>query len=145
MTELLKITLGDLLDEVASKFPENEALIDVPKGKRYSYRELLRVVNQLAKGFLRLGIKKGEHLALWAPNRSEWIITEFAIAKIGGILISIDTNCQPQQLEYFLKQSDSRSLVMTEGLTGSEYIELIQKICPEIKDSRPGQLNAPNL
>lgn len=145
MRNLLKITLGDLLDEVASKFPENEALIDLPKGERYSYREFLRMVNQLAKGFLRLGIKKGEHVALWAPNRSEWIMTEFAIAKIGAILISIDNNCQLQQLEYLLKQSDSKSLVMTEGLDGSEYIEMIQKICPEINDSIPGQLNSPTL
>ncbi len=143
--DLLRITVGHLLDEVVSKFPENKALIDLPKGERYSYREFLRMVNQLAKGFLRLGIKKGEHLALWAPNRSEWIMTEFAIAKIGAILISIDTNCQPQQLEYLLKQSDSKSLVMTEGLNGSEYIEMIQKICPEINDSIPGQLNSPTL
>jgi len=145
MMGLLRITIGDLLDEAASKFPENEALIDIPKGKRYSYRELLRLVNQLAKGFLRLGLKRGEHLALWAPNRSEWVMTEFAIAKIGAILISIDTNCQPQQLEYLLKQSDSKSLVMAEGLNGSEYIEMIQKICPETKDSIPGQLNASTL
>ena len=145
MKNLLKITLGNLLDEVASKCPENEALIDLPKGERYSYREFLRMVNQLAKGFLRLGLKKGEHLALWAPNRSEWIMTEFAIAKIGAILISIDNNCQLQQLEYLLKQSDSKSLVMTEGLDGSEYIEMIQKICPEINDSIPGQLNSPTL
>ncbi len=142
---LLGITIGNLLDEVASKCPENKALIDFPKGERYSYREFLRMVNQLAKGFLRLGLKKGEHLALWAPNRSEWIMTEFAIAKIGAVLISVDINCQPQQLEYLLKQSDSRSLVMTEGLNGSEYIEMIQKICPEIKDSIPGQLNASTL
>jgi len=145
MTELLRITVGDLLDEVASKFPENEALIDVHRGKRYSYRELLRMVNQLAKGFLRLGINQGEHLALWAPNRFEWIITEFAIAKIGAILISVDTNCQIQQLEYLLKQSDSRSLVMMEGLRGSEYIEMIRQICPEANDSIPGQLNSPTL
>jgi fatty-acyl-CoA synthase len=134
--------MGDLLDEVALKFPENEVLIDVPKGKRYSYQELLRMVNQLAKGFLKLGLKQGEHLALWAPNCSEWIITEFAIAKIGAVLISVDTNCQLQQLEYLLKQSDSRSLVMTEGLEGSEYIEMIKQICPEVKDSILGQLNS---
>lgn len=145
MTELMRLTVGSLLDKVASKFPDNEALIDLPRGKRYSYRELLRIVNQLAKGFLRLGIEKGEHLSLWAPNRSEWIITELAIAKIGAILISVDANSQPQQLEYLLKQSDSRSLVMTEGLKGSEYIEVIRKICPEIKDSIPGQLNASTL
>ena len=144
-TELLKITVGDLLDSVTATFPENEALVDLPRDHRYSYREFLRKVNQLAKGFLRLGIKRGEHLALWAPNRSEWIMTEFAIAKVGAVLISIDTQCQPQQLEYFLKQSDSRSLVMTEGGREAEYAEMIEQICPEIKDSVPGQLSSHRL
>ena len=145
MTELLRITLGDLLDEVACKFPENEALIDIQKGERLTYREFLNRVNQLARGFLKLGLQKGEHLALWAPNLSEWIITEFAVTKIGAVLISVDTNCQLQQLEYLLKQSDSRSLVMTEGLKGSEYIEVISKLFPEMKDSIPGHLNNPSL
>ncbi len=145
MTELIRVAVGNLLDKVALQFPENEALIDLPKGKRYSYREFLRIVNRLAKGFLRLGLRKGEPLALWAPNRSEWIITEFAIAKIGAILISVDANSQVQQLEYLLKQSDSRSLILTEGLNGSEYIEMIQKICPEVNDSIPGRLNSPAL
>jgi fatty-acyl-CoA synthase len=145
MMELLRITLGDLLDEVACKFPENEALIDIQKGERLTYREFLNRVNQLARGFLKLGLQKGEHLALWAPNLSEWIITEFAVTKIGAVLISVDTNCQLQQLEYLLKQSDSRSLVMTEGLKGSEYIEVISKLFPEMKDSIPGHLNNPSL
>lgn len=145
MTELLRITLADLLDEVACKFPENEALIDIQKGERLTYREFLNRVNQLARGFLKLGLQKGEHLALWAPNLSEWIITEFAVTKIGAVLISVDTNCQLQQLEYLLKQSDSRSLVMTEGLKGSEYIEVLSKLFPEMKDSIPGHLNNPSL
>jgi fatty-acyl-CoA synthase len=142
---LLRITIGDLLDEVACKFPENEALIDIQKGERLTYREFLNRVNQLARGFLKLGLQKGEPLALWAPNLSEWIITEFAVTKIGAVLISVDTNCQLQQLEYLLKQSDSRSLVMTEGLKGSEYIEMIQQLCPEVNDSIPGKLNCPAL
>lgn len=145
MTELLRITLADLLDEVACKFPENVALIDIQKAERLTYREFLNRVNQLARGFLKLGLQKGEHLALWAPNLSEWIITEFAVTKIGAALISVDTNCQLQQLEYLLKQSDSRSLVMTEGLKGSEYIEVISKLFPEMKDSIPGHLNNPSL
>jgi fatty-acyl-CoA synthase len=99
----------------------------------------------MSKGLLRLGLKKGEHLALWGPNRWEWIITEFAAAKIGVVLISVDINYQLQQLEYLLKQSDSRCLVMTEGLKGSEYVEIVSKLFPEIKDSIPGRLNNPAL
>jgi fatty-acyl-CoA synthase len=138
---LLKKTVGNLLDETALKFSENEALVDISKGVRYSYREFLDAVNRMSKGLLRLGLKKGEHLALWGPNRWEWIITEFAAAKIGVVLISVDINYQLQQLEYLLKQSDSRSLVMTEGLKGSEYVEIVSKLFPEIKDSIPGRLN----
>jgi fatty-acyl-CoA synthase len=145
MGELLRITLGDLLDEVASKFPGNEALVDIPEGKRYSYEEFLRVVNQMAKGLLKLGVKQGERLALWAPNLSEWIITEFAIGKIGAVLISVDTNYRLQQLEYLIRQSDSRSLIMTEGLKGSEYIEMIHRLCPEANHSIPGRLNCDTL
>jgi fatty-acyl-CoA synthase len=130
MTELLKITVGDLLDQAVSQFPEHEALIDTPRGKRFSYKEFQKAVNQVAKGLLKLGLKKHDHLALWAPNRSEWIITEFAIAKIGGVLVSVDTSAQLQQLEYVLKQSDSKYLVMTEGSKGSEYVEMIQQLCP---------------
>lgn len=145
MTELLRITVGGLLDSAALKFPENEFLVDIPGGVRYSYREFLRGVNQMAKGFLKLGLKQGEHVALWAPNLSEWIITEFAIAKIGAVLISVDTNYQLQQLDYLLRQSDSQSLIMTEGLKGFEYVEMIHQLCPEVKDSIPGRLNCRTL
>ncbi|MFB3884134.1 MAG: AMP-binding protein [Thermodesulfobacteriota bacterium] len=145
MTKLIRVTIGNLLDRVAKQYPDHEMLVDLPKKKRYSYEEFLDSTNRLAKGFLKLGLKKGEHIALLAPNRSEWIMTELAIAKIGAVLISIDTNCRPQQLEYFLRQSDSRTLVLTDGLKGSEYAGMVQEICPEVKDSKPGQLKASNL
>jgi len=145
MTGLLKITVGDLLDQVASKFPGNEALIDLSKGEKYSYREFQRLVNQMAKGFLKLGLKKGDHIALWSPNRWEWIVSEFAVAKIGAVLVSVDTNIQLQGLEYLLRQSDSKGLILKEGSRGSEYIEMIRKLCPELNNSRPGQLNSSSL
>jgi fatty-acyl-CoA synthase len=143
MTALLKMTVGDLLDKVASQYPEKEALVDISKGVRLTYKEFLNRINQLAKGFLKLSLKKGDHLALWAPNRWEWIVTEFAAIKIGLGLISIDTNNQLQQLEYLLKQSDSRSLVMTEGLKGSEYIEIVSRLFPGIKNSNASHLSHP--
>ena len=145
MMQLYGGTVGDLLDEVASKYPANEALVDIQKGLRYSYKEFQEMVNRMAKGFLRLGLKRGEHVALWAPNSSEWIITEFAVAKIGAVLISVDTNYQVHQLEYLLRQSDSKSLIMAEGLKGSEYIEMIHQLCPETSDSVPGRLNSSAL
>ena len=145
MAELLRITVGDLLDGVASRFPENEALVDIPGGTRYSYREFVKAVNRLAKGLLKLGLKQREHVALWAPNLPEWIIAEFAVAKIGAILISVDPNCQIEQLDYLLRQSDSQSLIMSEGLKGSEQMEMIDQLCPEVKGSIPGRLNCHTL
>jgi fatty-acyl-CoA synthase len=140
--DLVKKTVGDLLDEVALKFPEKEALVDLCQGVRYSYKELLAMVNQAAKGFLKLGLKQGDHLALWSPNRREWIMTQLALAKIGVVLISIDTNCKREQLKYLLRQSDSKSLVMAEGMKGSEYIDMIRQLCPEVKEAIPGRLNS---
>jgi fatty-acyl-CoA synthase len=145
MAELLRITVGTLLDEVTSRFPKNEVLVDLPKAERYTYRKFLDRVNQLAKGLLKLGIEKEDHVALWAPNLSEWIITEFAVAKIGDVLISVDTNAQLQQLEYFLRQSDSKCLVMTEGVKGTEYVDILHQLCPEIKDSSAGKLKCKAL
>jgi len=141
MGTLLRTTIGDLFDEVASRFPDREALIDLPGGRRYSYRELLIIVNQLARGFLKLGIRKGEHLALWTPNLSESIITEFAVAKIGAVLMTLDTNAQPQQLGYLLRQSDSQALILSEGTNGTEHIEMIRQLCPEVDASKPEQLD----
>ncbi|MGB9627300.1 MAG: AMP-binding protein [Thermodesulfobacteriota bacterium] len=139
---LLKITIGDLLDHITSKFPANVALVDIPKGVRFTYNEFLNLVNQLAKGFLKLGLNKGDHVALWAPNRWEWIVTQFALTKVGAILVSVDINTNLNQLEYLLKQSDSRCLVLIEGLTGSEYIEMIHQLCPEMSQSKEGPLNS---
>lgn len=145
MTELMRVTIGDLLDRVTTRYPENDSIVDITKGVRYSYREVLGIVNRLAKGFLKMGLKKGEHIVLWAPNISEWIITEFAVAKIGCVLISVDINCQLQQLNYLLRQSDSQSLIMSEGLKGYEYLDLMRQLCPEIGDAIPGRLHCQNL
>jgi fatty-acyl-CoA synthase len=143
--EPLRISLGNLIDEVAAKHPGNEAMVDCLRRERYSYDQFRSLTNQLAKGFLKLGLGRGERLALWSPNRPEWIITQFALAKIGVVLVSVDTNAQPQQLEYTLKQSDSRSLVMAEGIRGSEYIDMVRRLFPETSDSTPGKSNASNL
>jgi fatty-acyl-CoA synthase len=145
METMLSTTVGDLLDQIVLRFPDREALIDLPQGRRYSYQELLIIVNQLAKGLLKLGIRKGEHLALWTPNLSESIITEFAAAKIGAVIMTLDTNAQLEQLGYLLQQSDAQALIMSEGTEGAAHIELIRQLCPEVETSAPGQLNCQAL
>ncbi len=145
MEALSSMTVGDLFDAVASRFPDREALVDIPGGKRYSYRELQRIVTRLAGGFLKLGIAKGEHLAIWTPNRSEYIIAELAAVKIGAVPVSIDTNAQPQQLEYLLRQSDSQTLILAEGFKGTDTIAAIRRLCPEIDRRKAGRLECRTL
>jgi fatty-acyl-CoA synthase len=143
--ELLRTSVGNLLSEVAARYPEREALVEISKKRRFSYRQFLELTSRLAKGFLKLGLEKGQHAALWAPNKSEWIITQFALAQIGVVLVSVDTNAQAQQLEYILKQSDSTSLILSEGLKATECIDAIRQLCPEVTVSIPGQLHSPGL
>jgi len=145
MGTLLRTTIGDLFDEVAARFPDREALIDIPGGKRYSYQQVLNIVNRLAKAFLKLGIGKGEHLALWTPNLREAIITEFAAAKIGAVLMTLDTNAQLQQLQYLLRQSDAQTLIMSEGNNDTEHIAMIRQLCSEAETKAPRQVDCQAL
>jgi fatty-acyl-CoA synthase len=145
MHALVRMTIGGLLDDAVSRFPGRDALVDISQGKRYTYQDFSHIVARLAKGLLNLGIRQGEHLALWTPNRSEYIITEFAALKIGAVLVSVDTNAGPQQLEYLLRQSDSQTLVMAEGVRGDEYIEMLRGLCPEIAAAEAGGLHCHSL
>jgi len=138
---LFKITIGELLDNISSKFPTHLALVDISKGVKFTYQEFQNLVNSLAKGFLKMGLEKGDHVALWSPNRWEWVVTQFALTKIGAVLVSVDIHTQLKQLEYLLKQSDSKCMVLTEGLKGSEYIEMIHQLCPEVSQSDAGKFN----
>lgn len=128
-----RMTIGRVLDQMSSHFSEREALIDLSHHIRLSYQELRKKVYSLAKGLIQLGLSKGDHVALWAPNRWEWIVTQFALAKMGAVLMSVDIHCQPQQLEYLLQHSDSEALIMAEGLKGSEYLEMIHHLLPDLK------------
>lgn len=129
--EIQRVTIGEVLDRTVSRFQNREALIDLPKKVRLTYQEFQKRVDSLAKGLIKLGLNKGDHVALWAPNRWEWIVAQFALAKIGAVLMSIDIHCQLQLLEYLLQQSDSKALIMTEGLKGSEYLEILKLLFRE--------------
>jgi fatty-acyl-CoA synthase len=88
---LLGLTIGDQFDQTASRYPDNPALISRHQNIRLTYRELQALVNQCAKGLLRLGIQKGQRVGIWAPNCAEWGITQFATAKLGAVLVNIAT------------------------------------------------------
>src|SRR5690242_9738038 len=83
---LLGLTIGDMFDQTAARFPDNEALVSRHQGLRYTYRELQEEVNRCARALMALGVQKGERVGIWAPNCAEWAIVQFATSKIGAIL-----------------------------------------------------------
>ena len=138
-------TFGDLLDDTAAKFPDKDALVNVQKGLRYSYSELRDIVNQTAKAFIGMGVKKDDHVAIWATNVAEWVFALFGAAKIGAVVVTVNTNYRSHELEYLLKQSDSSTLFLIEEYRGNNYVEIINDVCPELAGSEPGKLNCEKL
>ena len=136
--ELLHITIGDLVDQQAAVLPDKEALVyHYPErglDVRLTYRALRDEVNRVARGLLALGIEKGEHVAIWAPNVPEWIFLQLALAKIGAVLVTVNTAYRAAELEYLLRQGDITTLFMVEELRDNSYLDSVYHIVPELKD-----------
>ncbi|NMA67044.1 MAG: AMP-binding protein [Clostridiaceae bacterium] len=145
MSQLINTTIGSLLESVAKKFPDRKAFTFPYNNYERTWKEFDEEVTKVAKGFLKMGIKKGDHVAIWANNIPEWVLTFFATSKIGAILVTVNTNYKIFELEYLLRQSDSKCLVMTGGFKDSNYLDIINELCPTLKDSKPGELNNPML
>lgn len=142
---LREITMCGVFDETASKFPEVDALVYPFEGIRYTYKELRELCNRVARGLMSIGIKKGDHVAIWATNIPEWIVTMYATAKIGAVLVTVNTNYKRFELEYLLEQSDSTTIVLIDGFKDSNYVGALQEICPELSGSEPGNLQSDAL
>jgi len=138
MSKFLECTVGGLLDQMAERFPDNDAVVYVERDLRYSYREFNDVCRKVAKGLISLGVKKGDHISIWANNVPEWVILQFATAKIGAVLVTINTSYRSAELEYILKQSDSNLLFMVRSFKGTDYVETLCDVVPEFKDADAG-------
>ncbi|MDI3280279.1 MAG: AMP-binding protein [Bacillota bacterium] len=133
------------MDRRAAECPDREAVVFPELGLRYTYREFQEVCNRAARGFMRLGIQKGEHLAIWATNKPEWVITQFATGKMGAVLVTVNTNYKVMELEYLLRQSDATTLVLMDRFKDSDYLGAIYELCPELHTCPPGQLRSARL
>jgi fatty-acyl-CoA synthase len=142
---MMEITMGQLLDMQAERYPNHEAVVYPFENVRWTYSEFCDRVNRIARGLIRIGVKKGQHVAVWATNVPEWLLAQFAIAKVGAVLVTVNTNYKVFELEYLLRQSDSTTLMMTRGFKDSDYVQIINQLCPELKDCEPGQLNSSKL
>ncbi|HTY91650.1 MAG TPA: AMP-binding protein [Methanocella sp.] len=142
---LIGKTIGDMFDEVAETYPDNDALVSLQQGKRYTYREFQKEINRIAKGLLSLGFKKGDRVAIWATNIAEWVMVQVATAKAGIIMINVNPAYRTHELEYVLRQSETQALLLIDRFKTSDYVGMINEVCPELKASKPGQLNSENL
>jgi fatty-acyl-CoA synthase len=118
--DLLKITIGDLLDRQAARFGDRDALIHVEHGARYTYAEFRDECNRVAKGLIALGIARGDHVGIWATNYPEWVVAQFATAKIGAVLVTVNPSYRTHELEYLLKQSDASTLLLIDSFRTSD-------------------------
>ena len=142
---LLDLTIGAVLERTAAMYPERDALVVVPEGVRMRWGEFLEQVDRVARGLMAMGVGKGHRVAIWATNRSQWVLTQFATARIGAILVNINPGYGSRELHYALKQSETQTLIMIRGFGQVDYLEMISEICPEAvgagaKDWRSGGL-----
>ena len=138
-------TIGKALENSANVFAENEALVFCPSNLRMTYQQLNNAANDFAAGLLKIGLKPGDRLGIGSPNRPEWVITLFATAKIGVILVNINPAYRISELEHALNQVQCKALVSAETFKSSNYLEMIQSLAPELKDSSPGDLKSRRL
>jgi fatty-acyl-CoA synthase len=150
--ELINLTIGELFDRQCKAYPEKEALVynypEIGLVLRLTYRQYKDEVNRLARGLLALGIEKGEHVAVWATNVPEWVMLEIALAKIGAVLVTVNTNYRASEIEYVLRQGDITTLFMIEEFRGNSYVESLYRIAPELKnlkDPTHERLHSKNL
>jgi fatty-acyl-CoA synthase len=135
-TPLLGDTIGENLDKTVARFPDRDALVDIPAGRRWSYAELKADVDALALGLLAAGIGKGDRVGIWAPNCAEWTLTQYATAKVGAILVNINPAYRTSELEFVLKQSGTRLLIAAQRLKTSDYAAMIEQVAPRVDTLR---------
>ncbi len=132
-----------LLDTVA-RFPERPGVIFREQGIRWTWRQFADEIDVLASGLLRLGVTVGDRVGIWSPNRSEWLLTQFATARIGAILVNINPAYRLAELEYALAKVGCKALISAEVFKSSKYLDMLQQLMPELVTAEPGKLHIPS-
>jgi fatty-acyl-CoA synthase len=135
---LLGETIGQALRRAVERFGEREALVVCDEGYRATYRELWEQVDLAARGLLARGVKKGDRVGIWAPNRHEWVVTQFATARIGAILVTINPAYKASELEYALCKSGVSFLLLSRGFRQTDYVSMLDEVrprCPQLREA----------
>ena len=135
-------TLGQLLDQTIARCGPQDALVYADRDFRLTWFEFGIEVDRLARGLMALGVKRGEKIALWATNVPHWIILMFAAAKIGAILLPLNTNYKTAEIDFALTQSDTENLFIINGYRDTDYVQIINSLIPELKEQPRGELRS---
>lgn len=144
-TPLIGETIGNFFDAVAARWPDREALVVRHQDVRWTWGQLKARVDDMAAGLLSLGLQPGERIGIWSQNNSEWVLTQFATAKAGLVLVNINPAYRRSEVEYALNKVGCRALITSPALKTSDYIGILQDLCPELATAAPGQLQAKAL
>ncbi|HEY1935051.1 MAG TPA: AMP-binding protein [Acetobacteraceae bacterium] len=144
-TPLRHETIGVCFDNAVARWPDREAFVVCDQGARFTFAEMKREVDRLAAGLLALGLQPGDRVGIWSPNNSAWVLTQYATAKAGLIMVNINPAYRLAELEYALNKVECRALVTADRFKTSDYIGMLRTLAPEIETSAPGQLQAERL
>jgi len=140
--QLLDYTLGDILEKWAFETPDNEFMVYPDRNLRFTYKQFNERVDNLAKGLLYIGVNRGDKVGIWAKNVPDWTTFMFATAKIGAILVTINTSYKIAELEYLLKNADISTLCLADGYKDSDFVQMVFQSVPNLKDQPRGYLKS---
>lgn len=140
--QLTEETLGGLLEKWSEKLPDHDFMVYPDRGLRFSYSEFNARVDKMAKGLIAIGIKPGDKVGIWANNVPDWTTMMFATARIGAVLVTINTNYKLAELEYLIKNADLNTLCLIDRYRDSDYVDMVFQLVPELKTSQRGHLKS---
>lgn len=145
MEEFREITMGELIRETASRYPDRDALVFPAASLRLTYSEFEQKCGETAKGLMALGVNKGDHVSVWTTNIPQWVYLQFGLGMIGAVLVTVNTNYKSSEVEYILNQSDSTTLVLIEKYRDTNYYETLRTVVPGLDSMEAGRIRSDNL
>jgi len=139
---LLGATIPEHFASIVQRYPEREAVVSLPQEERFTYREFSNKIDELARGLVGIGYKKGDRIGVWSTNNSEWLLLQMATARIGAILVNINPAYRPRELTYALQRSEVQGLFVIPSFRSSDYIAMLVEAIPELKSAKPGELQS---
>ena len=140
--QLHEKTIGEWLEFWADKTPDNECIVYSDRNLRFNWQQFNSRVDNMAKGLLSIGVSNGTHVGIWAQNVPDWLTFLFACAKIGAVAVTVNTSYKLHELAFVIENSDMHTLCITDGVSGNDYIEIVNQLIPELKTTQRGCFNS---